>query len=56
MDELEKQGRINALTEALRDSDYKIIEYFEGAISEDEYSKIKESRNIWRKEIQKLTT
>ncbi len=49
-----KQVRINELKTYLKATDYKAIKYAEGELSEEEYAPIKEQRNDWRAEINKL--
>ena len=38
----------------LQASDYKAIKYAEGLLTEEEYTPIKEQRQAWRKEINRL--
>ena len=48
------EAQIEALKQQLADTDYKAIKYAEGLIPEEEYQPIKEQRQAWREEINKL--
>lgn len=50
----EKLNRIFELKIKLIQTDYQAIKYAEGQISEEEYAPIKEQRQKWRDEINKL--
>ena len=45
---------IDILKKALTDTDYKIIKYYEGVLSDDEYYTIRNHRKHWRKNINRL--
>ena len=47
-------NQIHELKMRLRDSDYQAIKYAEGQIPETEYTPIKERRQGWRDEINRL--
>lgn len=51
---LAKSLEIEDLKQKLFDTDYQAIKYAEGQLSEDEYQPIKEQRQAWRDEINKL--
>ncbi|MBO7695186.1 MAG: hypothetical protein J6T10_21400 [Methanobrevibacter sp.] len=38
----------------LKSSDYKILKYIEGQLSYDEYNTLKEQRQNWRDEINRI--
>ena len=46
--------RINELKALLQETDYQAIKYFEGFISETDYTPIKAQRQAWRDEINAL--
>ena len=46
--------QIEALKQQLADTDYKAIKYAEGLITEEDYQPIKQQRQAWREEINKL--
>lgn len=46
--------QIEALKQQLADTDYKAIKYAEGLITEEDYQPIREQRQAWREEINKL--
>ncbi len=46
--------QIADLKQKLIDTDYKAIKYAEGVMSEEEYAPIKEQRQSWRDEINRL--
>lgn len=46
--------RINELKVLLQETDYQAIKYFEGFISETDYTPIKAQRQAWRDEINAL--
>lgn len=46
--------KIAMVKEKLRATDYLAIKYAEGLISEEDYKPIKEQRQVWRAEINKL--
>jgi hypothetical protein len=53
--EIEKsKNRILELKRLLTETDYKVLKYIDGLISEEEYLLIKEERNDWRLEINEL--
>jgi len=55
MDEKELiQMEIGQYKLELAGSDYKVLKYLEGQLSEDEYLEIKEKRIEWRKRINEL--
>ena len=45
---------INTFKLKLASSDYKILKYLEGELSEDEYKSICKSRKEWREKINEL--
>ena len=51
---IETQNKINELKALLFSTDYQAIKYAEGAISFSDYSKLKEQRQKWRDEINRL--
>lgn len=51
---LKKHEKINQLKQNLRQTDYKAIKFAEGLIPLSEYTPIREQRNSWRTEINKL--
>ena len=46
--------KINELKYNLDSTDYKIIKFIEGELSEKEIAPVKEQRKLWREEINKL--
>ena len=55
--EKEKEEILNKIAELkikLEQTDYKTIKYVEGYITEEQYIPIKEQRQLWRDEINKL--
>lgn len=50
----QKVERIKELKHLLADTDYKVIKYSEGLISEKEYAEVKAQRQAWRDEINQL--
>jgi hypothetical protein len=46
--------KILELKKKLAESDYKLMKYLEGELTEEEYLPIKEQRKRWRKEINEL--
>lgn len=50
----ELEIKIINLKAKLQRTDYQAIKYAEGLISEEEYTSIKEQRQAWRDEINKL--
>lgn len=46
--------KIEKLKKKLEETDYQAIKYAEGLISEEDYKPIKEQRQAWRAEINKL--
>lgn len=48
------EGRIIALKQSLADSDYKVLKYTEGELSEEEWVTAKAERQSWRDEINRL--
>lgn len=51
---IEMKNRVYELKRNLEDSDYKILKYLEGHLSEDEFNSIKVQRQLWRDEINEL--
>lgn len=49
-----RQQQIDQLKAQLAESDYKAIKFAEGWISEDDYAPIKQQRQLWREEINRL--
>lgn len=49
-----KNDAINELKKHLSDTDYQAIKYAEGQITEEDYAPIKEQRQAWRDEINRL--
>lgn len=49
-----KTIRINELKQLLEDSDYKVLKYAEGELSEEEFLQAREQRRAWRAEINRL--
>lgn len=49
-----KKARITQLKNNLAKTDYQAIKYAEGQLTEDEYAPIKNQRQLWRDEINKL--
>lgn len=47
-------GKILELKKKLAESDYKLMKYMEGELTEEEYTPIKQQRKEWRKEINEL--
>lgn len=47
-------GRILELKKNLNDTDYKLMKFLEGQLTEEEYTPIREQRQVWRKEINEL--
>lgn len=47
-------ARIRDLKEALANSDYKLLKYLEGWMTEEEYAETKAQRQAWREEINEL--
>jgi len=52
----EAQERIIELKELLKETDFKAIKYSEGCYTEQEYQPIKQQRQEWRDEINRLET
>jgi predicted transcriptional regulator len=50
----EMEGRLNALHQLLRNTDYKAIKHSEGLIADDAYAETKTQRQAWRAEINEL--
>lgn len=50
----EIETEIESFKKMLNDTDYKAIKYAEGIIPEEEYKEIREQRQLWRNEINKL--
>lgn len=50
----ETQGEINALKQLLSNTDYQAIKHSEGEMSDEEYAPIREKRQRWREQINKL--
>lgn len=46
--------QIRILKQQLADTDYQAIKYAEGQLSDEEYAPIREQRQAWRDEINKL--
>jgi len=53
-EELEKQGRINALTQLLANTQKDIILGYEGLMPQAEYEELKENRRLWFEELATL--
>ncbi len=51
---MEIQGRINALHQMLTNSDYKAIKFAEGSLSEAEFASARTQRQAWRDELNQL--
>lgn len=47
-------GRILELKKKLTNTDYKLMKFMEGELSEEEYEPIKQQRQQWRNEINDL--
>ena len=47
-------GRILELKKKLADTDYKLMKFIEGELTEEEYAPIKAQRQVWRNEINEL--
>ena len=45
---------ISELKQYLKDTDYKTFQHYEGVITDEEFEPIKESRRLWRAEINRL--
>lgn len=54
MDVFEKENKINKLKLELERTDYKVLKYIDGELTEEEYSKIKETRKELRRKIREL--
>ena len=52
--EIPIEYQIMELKENLLNTDYKAIKYAEGLINDEEYAPIKEQRQYWRNEINRL--
>lgn len=50
----QNQLRIYDLKKKLADTDYKVIKYTEGELTEEEYTPVRDQRKVWRAEINKL--
>ena len=50
----EIEFRLDALHQALANTDYKAIKHSEGMISDEDYVPIKAQRQEWRNEINRL--
>ncbi len=50
----ETMNKINIYKSLLIDTDYKAMKHSEGLFSEEEYAPIKEQREEWRAEINRL--
>lgn len=46
--------RIAALKQLLSDTDYKALKFADGALTEAEYAPVRESRKLWRAEINEI--
>ncbi len=55
-DEVQKKqyARIRELKKLLAESDYKALKYSEGVMTEEEYFPIREDREKWRAEINRI--
>ena len=51
---MESTIEINELKRKLTDSDYKVMKYVEGQLSEEEFTSIKAERQAWRNKINEL--
>lgn len=51
---IKNQKRIDELKKLLSDSDYKAIKFFEGKLTETEFAPIRQQRDEWRAEINRL--
>jgi hypothetical protein len=51
---LKRKWRIIDLKKFLAETDYKVMKYIEGQITEEEYNSIKVQRQAWRDEINEL--
>ena len=51
---ISNEQRINELRMNLSETDYKILKYIEGNLDESEFQSIKNQRQEWRDEINKL--
>jgi hypothetical protein len=49
-------GEIYALKSLLADTDYVCLKYAEGALTENEFAKVKANRAEWREKINALET
>ncbi len=47
-------GKILELKKKLADTDYKLMKFMEGQLTEEEYEPIKQQRQAWRNEINEL--
>lgn len=56
MERIDIKRRIVYLKGCLFSTDYMAIKYAEGRLSEDEYKSMKEQRQDWRDEINRLET
>lgn len=54
MNEKLRQMKIEVLKKHLSDTDYQAIKYAEGQITEENYKPIREQRQAWRDEINKI--
>lgn len=54
MADIENHAEINALRQLLKQTDYKVIKFAEGQLTEDEFGEIKEKRQRWRSFINEL--
>ena len=52
--QIPKSEQIAELKQNLADTDYKAIKYAEGLLTLDEYENIRERRQAWRDEINRL--
>lgn len=50
----EIEAEIRGLKQLLAQSDYKALKHADGAITDEEYSPVRESRESWRAEINRL--
>lgn len=54
MEEMEILAEIETFKSMLADSDFKAIKHSEGLINDEEYAEIKEKRQYYRAEINRL--
>ena len=47
-------AEVEILRQMLRDTDYQAIKYAEGALSDEEYTPMREKRKEWRKRVNEI--